>query len=542
MEKTYIFGHRKPDTDSICATITLSYLKNQLGQNTIPVALSSLNDETKFILNYFNIKEPPYLNDVKLQLKDINYHKNFMIDYHESIYDAFKKMNDNNISAIPITNNQKLIGIVSLKDMTRDFIEGNYENIDTSYDNIIRVLDGKPILKFDDDINGNLIVASYKSTTIIESVLMGNNDILIVGDRHSVIEYAINNKVKLIILVGKANLKPEHYQMAEQNKINVIKAETTSLKTVKRINLCNYISTLISNNKPTSFLETDYVNDFLEKASKIRHTNYPIVNAKNDCLGLLKIADVNDNNPKKVILVDHNESVQSAEGIEEADILEIIDHHNIGKLNTKKPINFRNMAVGSTCTIIYQLYEESGIKIPENMAGLLLSGILSDTLLFKSPTTTQLDKNVANTLSELANLNYEELAMQMFKAASNFKNIVDKEDVLYRDFKNYTIGNNKIGVGQIFTLNIEDIMDEKDAYIKLLEREAENNNYDVILFVVTDIIKNGSYIFYNEKAINTLENGFRIEDFYQGYYLQDCLSRKKQIIPNIMDALDKNKS
>lgn len=174
------------------------------------------------------------------------------------------------------------------------------------------------------------------------------------------------------------------------------------------------------------------------------------------------------------------------------------------------------------------------------MAGLLLSGILSDTLLFKSPTTTQLDKNVANKLSEITNLNYEELAMQMFKAASNFKNIVDKEDVLYRDFKNYTIGNNKIGVGQIFTLNIEDIMDEKDAYIKLLNREAENNNYDVILFVVTDIIKNGSYIFYNEKAINTLENGFRIEDFYQGYYLQDCLSRKKQIIPNIMDALDKN--
>lgn len=540
MEKTYIFGHRKPDTDSICAAITLSYLKNCLGQHTIPVTLSSLNDETKFVLDYFKIQDPPYLNDVKLQLRDINYHKNFMIDYHESIYDAFKKMNDNNISAIPITNKQKLIGIVSLKDMTRDFIEGNYENIDTSYDNIVRVLNGRQILKFNDEIKGNLIVASYKSTTIIESVLMCSNDILIVGDRHSVIEYAINSNVKLIILVGKANLKEEHYQMATRNKVNIIKVDATSLKTVKRINLCNYISTLIFNNRPVSFLETDYVNDFLEKSSKIRHTNYPIVNAKNNCLGLLKIADVNDSNPKKVILVDHNEAVQSAEGIDEADILEIIDHHRIGTLNTKKTINFRNMAVGSTCTIIYQLFEENDIKIPQDIAGLLLSGILSDTLMFKSPTTTPIDSKSAMKLAEMANLDYEKFAMKMFKAASNFKNITDKEDVLYRDFKNYTIDNNKVGIGQIFTLNIDDIMDEKDEYIKLLEREAENNNYDIILFVVTDIVKNGSYIFYNQKAINTLENSFRIENLYQGYYLQDFLSRKKQIIPNIMDALDKN--
>lgn len=540
MNKTFIFGHRKPDTDSICATITLSYLKNKLGQETIPVALSSLNDETKFVLNYFNIDEPPYLNDVKLQIKDINYHKNFMSDYHDSIYDAFKKMNDNNISAIPITKDKKIHGIVSLKDMTKDFIEGNFENIDTSYDNLIRVLNGKELLRFDEEIKGNLIVASYKSTTIIENVLMGNNDILIVGDRHSVIEYAINNKVKLIILVGNGNIKDHHLEMAKQNKVNIIKAGSTSLQAVKKINLCNYVSTLISAHNPICFLETDYVNDFLEKASKIRHTNYPIVNARGICLGVLKIADVNDNKPKKVILVDHNEAEQSAEGIDEADILEIIDHHKIGKLNTKKPINFRNMNIGSTCSIIYQLYQENNIELTKELAGLLLAGILSDTLLFKSPTTTEMDKNIASELSEIANLDCEEFAMKMFKSASNFKNIVDKEDVLYRDFKSFVINTNKVGVGQILTLSIDDIMDEKEEYISLLEREAKNNNYDVILFAVTDIVKNGSYLFYNEQAKKVLENSFRIENIYQGYYLQDCLSRKNQIIPNIMDALDKN--
>lgn len=540
MDKIYVFGHRKPDTDSICATITLSNLKNKLGYNTTPVALSALNDETKFVLDYFNVDEPPYLNDVKLQIRDINYHKNFMIDHHHSIYEAFKMMNNNSISAIPVTKNNKLIGIVSLKDMTKDFIDGNFENIDTSYSNIINVLNGKEILKYDDEIKGNLLVASYKSTTIIENVLMSNDDVLIVGDRHSVIEYAINNKVKLIILVGSGNLKSEHLELAKQNKVNIIKAETTSLQAVKKINLCNYISTLISNYNPISFLETDYVNDFLEKASKIKHTNYPILNAKGKCLGVLKIADVHDNNPKKVILVDHNEAEQSAEGIDEANILEIIDHHKIGNLNTKKPINFRNVNIGSTCSIIYQLYKENNIEITKEIAGLLLSGILSDTLLFKSPTTTDLDKQIALTLAEIASINHEELAMKMFKSASNFKNIEDKEDVLYRDFKSFMIDNNKVGVGQILTLNIDDIMDEKDEYIQLLEREAKNNNYDVIVFAVTDIVKNGSYLFFNEQAKKVLENSFRVDNIYQGYYLQDCLSRKNQIIPNIMDALDKN--
>lgn len=540
MNKTYIFGHRKPDTDSICAAITLSYLKNKLGQNTIPVALSALNDETKFVLNYFNVDEPPYLNDVKLQLKDINYHKHFFIDQHKSIYEAFKMMNDNNISAIPITSNNKLTGIVSLKDMTKDFIDGNFESINTSYNNIINVLNGKEILKFNDEIKGNLIVASYKSTTIIENVLMGSDDILIVGDRHSVIEYAINNKVKLIILVGSGNIKDEHLELAKQNKVNIIKANSTSIQTVKKINLCNYISTLISNHNPVSFLETDYVSDFLEKSSKIKHTNYPIVSAKGNCLGVLKIADVNDNKPKKVILVDHNEAEQSAEGIDEADILEIIDHHKIGNLNTKKPINFRNVNIGSTCSIIYQLYKENNIEISREIAGLLLAGILSDTLLFKSPTTTFIDKEIALKLSEITEINYEKFAMQMFKSASNFKNIEHKEDILYRDFKSFMIDNSKVGVGQILTLSIDDITEEKEEYIELLEREARNNNYDVIVFAVTDIVKNGSYFFYNEKAKKILENSFRIDNIYQGYYIQDCLSRKNQIIPNIMDALDKN--
>lgn len=540
MEKIYVFGHRKPDTDSICASITLSNLKNKLGFNTTPVALSSLNDETKFVLNYLNVKEPPYLNDVKLQLKNINYHKNFSIDYQESIYDAFKKMNDNNISAIPITKNNKLMGIVSLKDMTRDFIEGNFELIDTSYENILKVLNGKEILRFDEEIKGNLIVASYKSTTIIESVLMGPSDILIVGDRHSVIEYAINNNVKLIINVGNGIIKNEHLELAKKNKVNIIKVNSSSLQTVKKINLCNHISTLISNYEPISFLETDYVDDFLEKASKIKHTNYPIINAKGNCSGVLKIADVNDNTPKKVILVDHNEAEQSAEGIEEANILEIIDHHKIGKLNTKSPINFRNANIGSTCSIIYQLYQENKVEITKEIGGLLLAGILSDTLLFKSPTTTETDKKIANELSELTNINCEEFAIKMFKAASNFKNIQDKEDIFYRDFKSFTISNEKVGVGQVLALNIDDIMEEKEEYIELLEREAKNNNYDVLIFAVVDIVKNGSYFFYSENSKTVLENSFRLDNIEQGFYVQDCLSRKNQIIPSIMDALDKN--
>ncbi|MDD3453255.1 MAG: putative manganese-dependent inorganic diphosphatase [Bacilli bacterium] len=538
MEKIYVFGHKKPDTDSVTSSIALSYLKNQLGINTSPRVLGNPNNETKFVLKYFNVVEPKYLNDVKLEIKDLNYLKDCSLYSDNTIYDSFLYMNDNNIGSIPVVNrNNKLLGLVSLKDIAKHQINDEINSLMTSYTNIIRTLNAKEILKFDDEICGKIIVTSYSSSTFIENAKINENTILIVGDRHSIIEYAIKCKVKMIILTRNSFIKDEHIKLAKDNKINIVLSNESAFNTTRKIWLSNYLETIVLKDV-VSLLDDQEVDDFLEIARKNKYTNYPVINKKNECSGILRLSDINDANRKKVILVDHNEKNQSVDGIEDADIIEIIDHHKIGNIDTTLPINFRNMPVGSTNTIIYSLYKEAKISIPKEIAGLMLSGIISDTLLFRSPTTTYMDKDAVIDLSKIANINYEEYGMQMLKAGSSLKGKT-KEEILYNDFKNFTIDNRKIGIGQVLTLNIDEILKDKDDYISIINKIAYQNEYHMVALFVTDIINNGSYILYNDESKNIFENVFEIEELYQGYFLDKYISRKKQIIPNIIAALEK---
>jgi len=539
MRKTFIFGHKKPDTDSVMASISLSYLKNQLGKNTEAYALGDLNEETKFALNYFDTKEPKYLNDVKLQIKDVKYHKNCVGDQHNSVYDSYNYMTNKGITGLPIVdNNKKFIGMVSIKGIAKELINGNFDYLKTSYENIIKTMGGQPILKFDDEISGKILVASYRSTSFIENVELNKNTILIVGDRHSIIEYAVNSGIKLIILTNSGYIKDEHLKIARENNVNIIKTNLDTFHVSKTIALCNYIKTIVTTKDIICFDENDYLNDFIEISNKVKHTNYPIVDRHNKCLGLLRLADISEKSKKQVILVDHNETEQSVDGIEEAEILEVIDHHKIGNINTNIPINFRNMAVGSTNTIIYQLYEERNIEIPKNIAGLMLSGILSDTLLLNSPTTTDRDKIAVKELSRITNIDYEKYGIEMLKAGTSLEGKT-KEEKLYNDFKVFNIENKKIGIGQIFTMNPNEILNELTDYVELIETISKTKNYFIIGLFIVDILTNGSYIIYNSSSQTILENTFNINSLKQGDYIKGCISRKKQIIPNIIDALEK---
>ncbi len=539
MENIFIFGHKKPDTDSVVASISLSYLKNKLGLNTIPMVLGDISNETKFVLDYFNINQPKYLNDVKLQIKDLNYRKGYYINSEESIYEGYLYMNENSISTLPIVNEKKeFLGIVSMKDIAKDQISGNVYKLNTSYQNIIDTLAGDELLKYDKEISGNILVASYKSTTFIESVSINSETILIVGDRHSIIEYAVNNGAKLIILTGDRCIKDEHLKIAKENKVNIIRTPHDTFKVAKIINLCNYISSIALDNNVVCFDEHEDLNDFIEIANKTKFSNYPIIDKNKKCLGILRLSDIAEKRRKKVILVDHNEYEQSVDGLEDAEIIEIIDHHKIGTIGTTLPINFRNMPVGSTNTIIYLLYKENNINIPKDIAGLMLSGIISDTLLLSSPTTTQLDKDVVSVLSDIAGLDYYDYGIRMFDAGSSLKGKT-KEEILYSDFKNFTVDNKKIGIGQIFTMNITPIQQDMKEYIELIENVATNNDYYIVALFVTDIINNGSYIIFNSGAGDILDNSFNITDLRQGQYIPGCVSRKKQIIPNIMDAMER---
>ena len=280
----------------------------------------------------------------------------------------------------------------------------------------------------------------------------------------------------------------------------------------------------------------NYVDTILDINNKLRHTNYPVVDKDNKCLGLLRITDLSDKKPKKVILVDHNEKIQSAEGIEEAKVLEIIDHHNIGSVTTDSPINFRNMSVGSTCTILYTLYKEKNVEIPKHIAGMMLSGILSDTLILKSPTATPLDREAVVELAKIAEVNYEEYGMDLLKAGTSLEGM-SIEDVLYNDFKLYTVNDKTFGVGQFFTMNFDDIKKDMDKYLNVLNEVAEANNYNLVALYVTDIIRNGSYILYNKKGEEIITQSYD-KLLSQGEFIENCVSRKKNVIPLIMDAIE----
>lgn len=539
MDKIYVFGHKKPDTDSIAATLSLTYLKNQLGINAEARTLGDINNETKYALNYFNVDEPKYLNDVKLQIKNVNYVKDYYINEKKSLYDGFNFMNEYNIGILPICDDEKKFsGLVALKDIARYQLSDNLNGLRTSYDNLLETLNAKEILRFDEEFDINILAASFKSTTFIESVEVNENTGLIVGDRHSIIEYAIENGAKIIILTNSSWIKDEHLELAREKKVNIIKTEYDTFTTSRKIWLANYLYTQKMDIETVCFADDEDIDDVIDKCKKFRYSNYPILNKKGECLGLLRLSDINDVNKKKIILVDHNEESQSVDGLNEAEIVEIIDHHKIGTLGTSMPINFRNMPVGSSNTIIYLMYKENNVKIPKEIAGLMLSGIISDTLLFRSPTTTELDKEIANSLATIAQVDLEEYGMNMLKAGSSLKGKT-KEDVLFTDFKNFSIDGKKIGIGQITTFDISQIESVKDEYVDLINKTAKNNEYYIAALFVTDVISNGSYIYYNDNSKEIFEIGFDIKELHQGYYIENCVSRKKQIIPRIIDVLEK---
>lgn len=537
MRKTYIFGHRKPDTDSVMSAIALSYLKNVLGEYTEARILSNVNKESKYALEYFNIKTPKYLNDVKLQLRDVHYHKNFFIEEDKSIYDAYQEMLRGELTGIPICKkNGRFLGFITLKDLSYNLINENILDLYTSYDNVLRVLKGEAICHASDEIIGRLLVVGYRSTTFLSNVKLGKNDIVIVGDRHSIIEYAVNSSVSLIIISGDSYIKEEHIELAKKNGVNIIRTPYDTYRVSRLVSLSNYIKTMIKICDPISFKDSDYVTDIIDINNRQKHTNYPVVDKHNKCLGLLKITDLAEKNPKKVILVDHNEKMQSVEGLEEAEIIEIFDHHALGSITTNNPINYRNMVVGSTCTIIYTLYRELNVAIPKNIAGALISGILSDTLILKSPTTTDKDKKAVEYLAMCSGIDYQDYGMNLLKSGTSLEGM-SKEDVLYNDYKLFTVNDKTFAVGQFFTINFEEIENELDEYIEVLDKVAEGNNYSLVALYVTDIIKNGSYIIYNRKAQGIVDLAYQ-DNISEGEFIDGCISRKKHVVPIIMQVLE----
>ena len=533
----YVFGHKNPDTDATTSAIVLSYLKKQLGLNTIPKVLGNINNETEYVLNYFNVEKPDYLNNVKLQIKNLEIKNKHHINAENSIYYAYNYMTENGINNIPIINKEKKVeGLIAMKHIAKYMISGDSKIVDAKYENILETLEAEKELKFDEIIKGEINIAAFKSTTI-ESIGLNNDSIVIVGDRYKVIENAIKSKVKLLVLTGGNNLPEDLEELAKANKINVIKTNFRTYEASKMISLSNYAKQIAIKENIVTIELDDLVSDFIALANKTKYSYFPVLNKDKEYVGNLELVDTNNQNRKQVMLTDHNEYDQSVDGLQEADILEIVDHHNIGSIGTMAPINFRSMPVGSTNSLLYKMYKEHNIEIPKHIAGLMLSGIISDTLLLVSPTTTEYDKEIVNDLAKIAEVDLNEYGLKMLKAGTSLEGKTE-EDILFGDFKMYEVNNKKIGVTQVSTFDINDFTKNIDTYKELINKNATNNSYDVFAFFITDILKNGSYIYYNDNAKDIIVRAFGIENIEQGTYLDGVISRKKQVIPKIMKALE----
>lgn len=538
MEKVYIFGHKKPDTDSVAGAISFAYLKRKLGINAEARILSEVNKETIYALNRFGFEVPKYLNDVKVELKDIKYNKNYYANQNDSIFNVYNTFNEHGITGIPLVDDhKKFVGYVSLKELANELIKGDTNEINAKFMDIVDVLNASSYYKFDDFISGNVLAVALPFAQFSDFINIYEDTILICG-RDSIIEDAVKHKARLIIVVANKELTKEEIDLIRYNKVNVIVTPYDTFKTSRLITLANPIKTIKRSSSAVCFGPNDYLTDFVEISNKLKHTNYPIVNSKGYCDGMLRLIDTNLITRKKVILVDHNEPSQSADGLNEADILEIVDHHNIGKISTLLPINFRNMSVGSVNTIIYTLYKENNIEIPSDIAGLMLSGIISDTLLLASPTTTELDRTVAKDLANIAEVDLYKYGKELLKSGVSNDGLTINE-IVYKDFKSYVTGEIKFGIGQVFTTDFKEYSDRLNEYVDELNHIADNNDYKVACLFVTDILEKNSYLLFNDGAKEYLNDAYELSDIKEGEKLMGVISRKKQMVPPIMGVLEK---
>lgn len=534
---TLIFGHRNPDTDSITSTLALSNLKNKLGYKSIPCMLGEINKETKYVLDFFQSEQPKYISDVKTQIKDLNYDKIPGISPENSILYSYKLMEKNNFRLLPVLDQEdKLLGIVSMKDIAMSLIKGDLYKIHTTIDNIADDLEGEVLYAHNKEVEGTVSVLALYYKTVKAREHMNENSIIIVGDRFDIINHIIDCGVQLIILTCDVQIPESYIQKARKNGVSLIRVTKDTYTASKLINQCNFVSSIMISKDIVEFNENEYIEDAKEEILTKNHTNYLIVDQKNTYLGMMNKKHLLHPDKKKVILVDHNEYSQSAIGLHDTEILEIVDHHKLGDISTNLPIYFRNMPVGSTCSIVYHMYQENAVEVDRKMAGLLLSGILSDTLALKSPTTTDYDKKAIKELNKILNLDIKQYATDMFKAGSSLEG-QSIEKIFYKDFKSFHVEGHTVGVAQVFTMDIEEVFERKDEFLEYIKRIHQDKEHFLTLLVITDIIKEGSYLLYECNTNKLVSSAFQIEDT-QGVFVKGVVSRKKQVMPQLIQQIN----
>ena len=537
----HVLGHRNPDTDSICSAIAYAELKRKLGFDATAGRLGEANQETTFVLDYFQMELPELIETVKKQVSDLSMDIVPSLSPEIPIKTTWNIMKKNNQKSLPVVDEfEHLIGLVTLSDITEKYMDALDNNIiaasRTPLQNIADTIAARIVCGGPEDYQttGRVLILAAEPSQLDAFIIKG--DIVIAGNRQDSIIKAMALGANCIIMTCCNEVDPSIIAEAKKYGCILMSTNADTFTTARLINQSIPIGYVMTTGKIVKFSIDDFVDEVKETMMSTRFRSYPVVDDNNMVKGFISRYHVISQNRKKVILVDHNEMSQTVPGIEEAEILEIIDHHRLGDIQTEKPIVFKNEPVGCTSTIVANLYFDSGIRPSTKMAGLMCSAILSDTLKFHSPTCTYVDRVTAEKLAEIAGINIDDYAMQMFKAGSTLKGKTPRE-ILCKDFKVLELNKGRVGIGQVYSIDIESVAGIRESILSFMTSYCQDGGYDLILLLVTDILNQGSEVFFVGDLKEIVGKAFNVPTEENSVYLPGVVSRKKQIIPNIANAL-----
>ncbi len=540
--RIYVVGHKNPDTDSICSAIAYANLKRKVtGRDYVARRAGQINEETQYVLRKFKVESPRLLPNVKLQVKDMDIHKIKGVAPSVSIKTTWELMKKERVKTVPVLKDGELIGVISTGDIATSYMDvyGNtlLSEAKTQYKNMIETLEGTLVTgnAHGQFVRGKVTIGTSSPEMMREFIQ--KDDLIILGNRYETQNCAVNIDASCIVVCQNFEVPEELIRKAEKQSIVIIRTPYDAFTAARLINQSVPVKHFMSKEPLVTFRMDEYVEDIKEEMTKKKYRDFPVLDRHGNFKGFISRRRFMGARKKKVILVDHNEKAQAVDGIDEAEILEIIDHHRLGSIETLGPVFFRNQPVGCTATIVYQMYLEAGAEIEPVIAGLLCSAIISDTLLFRSPTCTEADREAAKKLAVIADIDIEEMASGMFRAGSNLKG-KSAEEICFQDFKQFTVGEKVFGVGQVSSMNREELDKLKQILLPYLKTALKAHNLDMIYFMLTDILAESTELLcWGSGAKEPVIDAFSLSEDVEDIVLKGVVSRKKQLIPALVGAM-----
>ena len=543
--RVYVIGHKNPDTDSICSAIAYADIKNRTDKTKTYVArrAGQINEETEYVLKRFGVRAPGYLPNAGTQVKEIEIHEVPSVPGTISVKKAYSMMKNNNVVTLPITSpDNDLQGVITVSDIAESYMDSYDSHVmslaRTQYRSIADTLDGSVIVGNEHGyfIEGKVVVGAFHPDTMENYI--DKNDLVILGNRAEDQLCAIEMDASCIIVGLGAKVTKTIQKFAEEKCCVIISSPHDTYTIARLINQSIPVKYLMRRSNLITFSTEDFLDDIKEVMKNQRHRDFPILNKKGKYVGTISRRNLIGNAGKKLILVDHNEESQAVDNVKEAEILEIIDHHRLGSLETMAPVMFRNEPVGCTGTIMYQIYQEKGLDIAPNIAGLLCAAIISDTLMFRSPTCTMLDKAAAEALAGIAEISIPEFASEMFRAGSNLKD-KSPEEIFYQDYKTFSAADVHFGVGQITSVSAAGLKQLVPALQQLMEEKYAKDPSTMLFFLLTNILEESSIVLCaGQKAKELLKQSNHLDEIpAEGLLVPGMVSRKKQFVPSIIATL-----